>query len=134
MKVVCKINNLNSFIEIEQLDRLGRYISMADGDVDLEIGKEYVVYGVVFWDGYPWYYVCSEDYDEYPKPFAADFFDVTDNSVSPYWVFSPCSIKDNKESSMLFKEWAEDAYFYENLLDGDPQAEALFLQYKLLIK
>ena len=48
MKVVCKINNLNSFSDKRLLERLTKYISMPDGDVDLEVGKEYMVYGEYF--------------------------------------------------------------------------------------
>lgn len=74
MKVRCIVNNLNSDkLSPETLTRLKRYISLPDGELDLEIGKEYVVYGIEFWDNCPWLYLCPDDYDEYPIPVAADF-------------------------------------------------------------
>lgn len=82
MKVVCKVNNLNTLSDESLLKRLKKYISKPGGEIDLELGKEYIVYGVVFWDNSPWYYICPELYDEYPKPFAAEFFDVLDDRLS----------------------------------------------------
>ena len=82
MKVTCKINNLNDVKEAPTLERLRKYYCMPDGEIDLVLKLEYQVYGIVFWDNCPWYYICTEDYDEYPIPFAADFFEVVDNHLS----------------------------------------------------
>lgn len=134
MKVVCKINNLISISDVYVLERLKKYISSSDGEVDLDLGREYTVYGVVFWDNSPWFYLCSEDYDEYPKPFASEFFDVVDERLSPNWKLSSYS-QDEYEAttSLVFDEWATDPSFYERLIDGDPEAEALFAKYRQLM-
>lgn len=134
MKVVCKINNLNSLSDEGILDRLRKYIFMPDGEIDLDIGHEYTVYGVVFWDNSPWYYLCTEDYDEYPKPFAAEFFDVSDHRLSSYWNLVSSNQEDGKVlSSLVFDEWAKDPTFYERLIDDDPEVLQSFRKYRHLI-
>ena len=47
MRVVCKVNNLNYFYDEKLLKRLKKYIK-SDGEIDLDIGREYTVYGVVY--------------------------------------------------------------------------------------
>lgn len=133
MKVVCKVNNLNSLSDERLLTRLKKYIFMPDGEVDLEIGKEYTVYGVVFWDNSPWYYLCSEEYDEYPKPFAAEFFDVSDECLSSHWKLSVDHGYEKVLSSLVFDEWARDSSFYERLIEDDSEAVELFRRYRLLM-
>lgn len=134
MKVVCKVNNLNSFSDENVLKRLKKYISMPEGEVDLDIGKEYTVYGVVFWDNSPWYYICVEEYDEYPKPFAAEFFNVSDDRLSSHWKLSAI-VQEEREvlSSLVFEEWAKDPSFYERLIEDDSEASALFNNYRQLM-
>ncbi len=135
MKVVCKVNNLNDLSNERVLRRLKKYISMPGGEIDLEIGKVYTVYGVVFWDNSPWYYICSEEHDEYPKPFAAEFFLVSDGRLSSYWKLS---VLDQGEggvlSSLVFDEWARDPCFYERLIEDDPGAVTLFGKYRRLME
>ncbi len=107
---------------------------MPDGEIDLDVGKEYTVYGVVFWDNSPWYYLCSEEYDEYPKPFAAELFSVLDGRLSLYWKLS---VVDQEEegvlSSLVFDEWANNSSFYELLIEGDSEAVELFRSYRQLM-
>ncbi|WP_158116480.1 hypothetical protein [Vibrio cincinnatiensis] len=134
MKVICKVNNLNSLSDKRLLERLKKYISMPDGDIDLELGREYTVYGVVFWDSSPWYYICSEDYDEYPKPFAAEFFNVSDDRLSSHWKLSAVDQGGGEVlSSLVFDEWAKDFSFYERLIEDDPEAVELFGKYRQLM-
>ncbi len=73
VKVTCKTNKIGENFSTETASRLKRYISIGDDELKIEIGKEYVVYGIELWDNCPWLYICAETYDEYPKPFALDF-------------------------------------------------------------
>ena len=132
MKVVCKTNNLNYFSDERLLKRLKKCIKSDGGEADLEIGREYTVYGVVYWDDNPWYYICAEEYDEYPIPEAAEFFNVSDNKLSSYWRLSVIE-KEGRESTIVFEGWAKDPSFYANLLDGDPEAIVLFRKYRELM-
>lgn len=133
MKVVCKVNNLNSLSDERLLKRLKKYIFMPDGEIDLELGREYTVYGVIFRENSPWYYLCSEEYGEYPKPFAAEFFNISDERLSSYWKLSVDQGEEKILSSLVFDEWAKDASFYERLIDDDPEAVELFGKYRLLM-
>ena len=100
---------------------------MPEGEIDLEVGKEYTVYGIVFWDNSPWYYVCSENYDEYPTPFAAEFFSVKDKRLSSTWRLSHMDPGvDEILSSLVIEQWAKDPSFYERLLEGDSEAICQF--------
>lgn len=131
MKVLCKANNLSFFNDENLLKRLREYIYMPDGEIDLIVNKEYMVYGVVFRDNSPWYYICVEDYDEYPKPFPAECFEIVDQKISKYWVLSTrCLEMGEVESSLVIKEWADNDSFYELLIEGDPATVKIFEQYK----
>lgn len=131
MKVTCIINNLISFSDPGQLKRLRKYISLQDVEIGLELGKVYVVYGIVFWDNSPWYYVCLEDCDEYPTPFAAEFFSVLDRRLSSHWRLAVEELSEGEVySALVFDEWAEDRSYYEKLVDGNSEAEELFACYR----
>lgn len=136
MKVINKITNLFELPDERVVKRLKKYIFLSDGELNLEVGKEYTVYGIIFRDNSPWYYLCAEKNDEYPTPYAADFFEITDNKLSSYWKLS---IDDrNPEevlSSLVFSEWAqENPSFYERLLDKHPESIELFVKYRKLME
>lgn len=136
MKVLCTVNNLNAFADKKVLARLKKNIFLSGEDLKFEVGREYTVYGMTFWDGSPWYYLCIEDYDNYPVPCAADFFKISDDRLSSYWKLSI----DNRDpgdvlTSLLFSEWAQDnPSFYERLLDDYPDAIELFMKYRRLME
>jgi len=135
MKVRCIVNNLNSDkLSPETLTRLKRYISFPDGELDLEIGKEYVVYGIEFWDNCPWLYLCPDDYDEYPIPVAADFFEIIDKRLSNHWQLNSKEVSNSEnQTQLVFSEWATDESFYENLISGEKYAEVVFEKYRKIM-
>jgi hypothetical protein len=133
MKVLCAINNIFEIKDAVTLDRMKKYIHLSDGQLDLEKSVEYCVYGIIFRDNSPWYYLCLDEDDESPSPFPADLFKVTDDSLSSYWRLSSQSFTDGVISSMVFDEWANDSSFYERLIDGDPLAIELFKKYQDLM-
>lgn len=142
MKVICKINNVNNFTDKWLLKRLKSHFGRpSSGDIqdcdeilNIVIGQVFTVYGVVFWDNSPWYYIVDDEDDEYPTPYASEFFDVIDKRLSSYWNLSAV---DSGEfgviSSLVFHEWAEDDRFYERLIDGDLEAEEKFNKYRQLM-
>ena len=134
MKVICKFNNLNSLSDKKVLERLRKNIFNPEGEVDLVVGREYTVYGIIFMDNSPWYYLCAEEDDNYPVPFAAEFFEVFDDRLSSYWKLLVYKQSFGEMLSLLlFDEWAKDYYFYEHLLDGYPENIKLFLKYRRLM-
>ncbi|WP_259699404.1 hypothetical protein [Pseudomonas brassicacearum] len=129
------MNNLNSDkLSPETLTRLKRYISLPDGELDLEIGKEYVVYGIEFWDNCPWLYLCPDDYDEYPIPVAADFFETIDKRLSTHWQLNSKEASNSEnQTQLVFSEWVSDESFYENLISGEKYAEVIFDKYRKIM-
>lgn len=92
-------------------------------EADLEIGRQYIVYGVVFMDGedLPWFLLCEEEDDEYPIPHLGSFFKIVDGEIPRGWEFTT-EAKDFGNYGILPKRWARDPFFMEKLIDGDPDA------------
>jgi hypothetical protein len=87
----------------------------------LVIDRDYIVYGVLFRDGRPWYLVCEEQDDDYPKPHFGQLFSLVDDRVPAEW-----SINVGESNlgavSLLPTIWARDPRFLEKLLDEVPAA------------
>jgi len=131
MKVRCKTNKIDNSFTQDTAKRLERYISISDSELDIEIGKEYTVYGIEFWDNCPWIYICADSYDEYPKPFALDFFEITEQKLSSYWVLNSKDTYNKKvKTQLVFCEWADDDSFYEKLIDEDEACVITFEKYR----
>ncbi|MEI7050702.1 hypothetical protein WCL09_09950 [Pseudomonas koreensis] len=131
MKVRCKTNKIDNSFTQDTATRLERYISISDSELDIEIGKEYTVYGIEFWDNCPWIYICADSYDEYPKPFALDFFEITEQKLSSYWVLNSKDTYNKKvKTQFVFCEWADDDSFYEKLIDEDEACVITFEKYR----
>ncbi len=101
----------------------------------LIIGKEYVVYAVGEFENATWYCICDEHYTYYPmwRPFP--LFGIVDNRLSRYWVFSLQEWENKKQPLISFPEWANDSYFYGELVEGNSndQNAVTFRKYKELM-
>lgn len=134
MKVLCKINNIFELNDNSTVERLKKYIRLSDGKLYLERDTEYCVYGILFRDNAPWYYLCLDADDEYPTPYPAELFNITDGRLSSYWKLSTITYPDGTvRSSIVFEEWSKDSSFYERLIDDDPAAISLFEKYRELM-
>ena len=137
MKVKCISNTLGEIQPNFLRERLKEGLHLDDDEsVGLEKGKEYVVYGILHEDRGLSYYVCADDDDEYPIPLAAEFFTVIDGRLSIYWrpVYRPeKEARSYFYSAFLMEPWAEDASFYENLVEGAENELSVFQKYKKLI-
>ena len=134
MKVCCKLNNINDLREKGLYDRISKYFHLSDGMLNLTLNAQYTVYGVLFRENAPWYYLCNDYDDEYPRPFPAELFQVVEPQFSSSWVLSTHNTrKGDVCCSLVFDEWADDPGFYERLIEGEPQAIALFQKYRKLI-
>lgn len=94
-------------------------------EIGLEVGKTYPVYGLTFWDGCTWFYLCDEERDIYPTPFNSYFFELIDPVISSEW-----GLLLERESSVVPSLWAAIPNFYERLIDGDREAEEVFARIK----
>ncbi len=131
MKIVCKIDRLSMVKNRGIAKRLRQSISLSDDDeLGINIGQEYMVYGIVFWDNAPWFYICENDEDDYPTPSPADLFDIVDHRIPTDWQLSFRCINGISESELVFSEWANDPIFYEKLVDGSKRELDIFLKYK----
>lgn len=133
MKALCRINNILKIKDSSITRRLQKYIHLPDGQLNLEKNREYCIYGIVFRDDSPWYYLCLDD-DISPSPYPAELFDVSDERLSLYWKLSTVDQGEGETlSSLVFDEWAKDPSFYERLIDDDPEAVELFEKYRQLM-
>jgi hypothetical protein len=130
MIVECRFNKISEINSPEYLNHVLNYIHLSE--VSLQVGNKYVVYGLIFREGIPWYYICENEADEYPHPHFAGFFKVIDSKLSAYWKLS-WSPAIPTLSSLLPEEWAENKLFYENLVEGNEHEEGRFQYFKSLI-
>ena len=59
-----------------------------NNNFDVMLGVEYVVYGVTTWKGVTHFLLKPENtyYETYPNWYPIDLFEVTDTTISPFWV------------------------------------------------
>lgn len=130
MIIKCKYNQMSDIKNAEYLEYLTQYIHQSE--LSLNVGTTYTVYGIVFWDGFPWYYICEDETDEYPVPKFGGFFSIIDSQFSSLWKLSWLSDKFSS-ASLLPTEWAENRMFYENLIDGKDYEKIIFQNLKSLM-
>tara|TARA_A100001015_G_scaffold319638_1_gene443165 strand:+ start:470 stop:880 length:411 start_codon:yes stop_codon:yes gene_type:complete len=133
MKVLCLINNIFELGDESTIERLKKYIYLSDGQLNLETNKEYCVYGIVYRDCSPWYYLCLDEDDESPTPYPAELFRISDGRLSSCWKLSIENSSSTGLSSILFEEWANDSTFYERLIEDDPASIQVFAKYRALM-
>jgi uncharacterized C2H2 Zn-finger protein len=131
MKIKC-ITNQTLSVPPELLNKY----SIDTENFSIKPGKEYIVYAVWIYLGYIWYCICDEDKTFYPMWNPSMLFEITDNRLSRYWIFSLDEDNDKRAPFLSFPEWANDPYFYEELVDGnsiDINA-VIFKKYKELME
>ncbi|MGE3167179.1 MAG: hypothetical protein AB7O52_19915 [Planctomycetota bacterium] len=132
MKVRCRFASVCEVGDETTTARLLRFVRIPGGHLNVTVGAEYVVYGILFRDNAPWYYLCLADDDESPTPFPAEIFDVVDHRLSRHWQLASIARDDGSVSSCLVvPEWAEDPIFLERLAEGDPKATETFAAYRI---
>lgn len=114
-----------------------------DSNYNIIVGKEYTVYAMTFHIGYPWYYIYDELDRGYPLWHPGPMFEVTDNRLSKYWIYSVLFDKESGcDAFFAYPEWAnnlagyhDDYYvnYYDALSDGEKSAVAIFEKYKTLM-
>ena len=137
MKVRCIHNKLSDINGKSTREWLKKNVIRVDNDdheiSHYEIGMKYTVYGLVFWNNLPFFYIVEGDND-YPTPKYAGFFEVTDSKYSKYWQVTHSVNDENKVRTVIvFKEWAESEKFYENLLNDEDVELEIFAKYKELM-
>jgi len=128
MKVICIENRKNTLPT--EADKIIGFDSL----FAIVVGKIYIVYGMTVYVNMVWYYIADEDYSFYPIWTPASLFDVVDDKISRYWVYSFKEGEfNNKAPLWTFPDWAQDPDFYDRLLDFETKEVAIFKRYKELM-
>lgn len=132
MKIECISNSATELSDelIRPELGLGR-----DQVFSLEVGKQYVVYGITCNLGHLWYYICDEDYTYYPVWNPSPLFRIVDNRLSSFWRIGIYSVGSTKLAMPIiaFEEWVNNPVFYDQLTDGEEEAVVVFKKYKQLM-
>lgn len=133
MKIICTENNINKLPE-DKYRRIKKDIHRSDGIIhSLIVGREYVVYGLVFRDNCLWYQICHDENDTYPYPYPAELFDLTDSSFSRHWAINGTN-NDRIEFFVSSDRIVNEVGYLERLIDGDQDAEEAFFVYRSKIE
>jgi hypothetical protein len=129
MKVRCIRNGIRDIADQVLMSRLKKSINRDDEDPDLTIGQEYFVQAVAQWmDGGIRVYLDSVVNSGFPRPYPVEFFEIVDPGVPLGWCVGFRSVPQGMSIQCIsFREWALDENFYERLVDGDDQAEEIYL-------
>ncbi|MEP3389722.1 MAG: hypothetical protein ABJO02_16145 [Reichenbachiella sp.] len=133
MKIRCVHNKVDS----ENFDeRLLKWANTKD-ELEISVGKVYVVLAISRYDENYFYYILSDESIDYPLAFPVELFEITDKTLSKYWdcnldaleSFSQLDIEDDEICSI--SEWRNQKdFFYEKLLDDDNQTVSVFENYR----
>lgn len=123
MIVRCRTNVIEEIADVELREHILEHVHLAE--VDLRVGHCYPVLGVLFRDGVPWFLVCEDPKDDFPKTHCSALFDIEEGCVPEGWQLSLGS-SNVGNNAILPAEWAEDGQFFEKLVDGDAEAVRVF--------
>ena len=106
-----------------------------DATLSLQIGTEYIVYGVWGRGCENLYSILADEYSRFPEWFPSMLFEVVDGQLPSCWRYAPQPDSDSKLPSFLlaFPEWASDRSFNWNLVEGEPTHQELWQRYHALI-
>lgn len=121
MKVICNFNDpLNLPFEYPN-----------DFDYGLEIGKEYIVMGIVLYkNSNNMYYLV--DSNGRPNWFPYQIFKISENSLPEDWFINVQYKKENSDIYSIwgFSELCNNEEYYDLLMDRDKSALNIYFKYK----
>ena len=136
MKVRC-INNTGKSIrqyEYKSLkkEQLGRFGATEYTQFGLEIGKEFLVMGMLFGEGAVDYLIDDGGYiSAYPYP----LFEIIDNKIPSFWYYKAFCCADEKypyrEAVWGYYELVFDDMHYEQLVDVEKVAYQIYFKRKM---
>lgn len=104
----------------------------SQGKFDLELGKEYTVYGINVWSDYVSYLIIPEQ-SERPSWYPDQLFEITENRMPPDWCVAvfPNGEKNDLQLIVGYDEIVNslDSH-YDALIERDPEALAIFNERK----
>ncbi len=128
MKVKCIFNTGKALLDYERIP-LGTTDITQYGQ--LEIGKEYLVMGMIMTDGYLTYLVDDDVINACPY----QFFEITDSQLTPNWYFKALTKQDknypNQEAVWGYYELCFNDNHYAQLVDMEESAMRIYFKRKI---
>lgn len=130
MRARCKTNKGDD-LEMPYFNpRVGRPVGHV---FDITPGRSYVVYAIGFNGPGTWLYIADDAFFDGPRMFPVTLFELENPAVSKYWVLT-LDHKDAEQPDMLAPlGWGREPWFFNRLVDGEPQAVAIFTAMKAQI-
>jgi hypothetical protein len=108
-----------------------------NSELEITIGKTYVVLAISKYIDVLFYYILSDESEDYPLAYPSHLFEIIDPNISKFWMTSLTQIQsinnlDIQNGEIIsFKEWATKGdQFYENLLEGTNEEAKIFITYR----
>jgi hypothetical protein len=99
-------------------------------DFDLEIGKDYIAYGISLWNGLLVYLVVGEGL--HPHWYPAELFTVSENKLPDDWFFAYFAEKDGAEINAIwgYNELVNNEVHFDGVSNLDQDAIEVFVTRK----
>lgn len=123
MRVKCILTDITDQVYARD-DRV--FAQSDNGLLELDIGREYVVYALEMMYGLDWVYVLPQGQD-IPLRYPAAVFSVVDGSIPDEWIYEIRQENGLSRSLISFPSWTGDRSYYERLLDRESSALSAFL-------
>ncbi|UII31978.1 hypothetical protein LVD17_27195 [Fulvivirga ulvae] len=106
-------------------------------ELEITIGKIYTVMAISKYYDVLFYYILSDESEEYPLAYPFNLFEICDSNLSKYWDTSLTQLKSTKDINIengdiiSFNEWSTKGdRFYENLLEEVNDEVRIFRHYR----
>jgi hypothetical protein len=132
MIVKCSSNEISYVTNQNAAGRVRQWVNSEGVYTDLEVGREYAVQNIEYYEGGFFYYLHSVEVSDHPYPYVAELFEISDSSLPSDWEIS-YDVENGKKrfKRLTFAEWAVDDAFFEKLIDGEPKAVSLYADRRL---
>lgn len=107
---------------------IGKHYSPGQMEFNVQIGQEYVVFGLTFLSGIPWVEILRQS-GTYLYSVPLCLFDIVDGSVSKYWVAKA----DQDGDFFLWPPSFYQPYYHDDLSEGVPEVAKDFQRVRRLI-
>lgn len=100
-------------------------------EFDLELKKDYSVYGISLWNGIVFFLLFGEG--SYPNWYPSELFEITQNTIPGNWFFAtfPDGQKNGLQAILSYDEMVNNLdQHYDALLEYEPKAMEIFFMRK----
>lgn len=124
MKAICNSNTVAALGKIAI--KIGNSV---ESQFDLEIGKQYIVYGIVDFQHALHYLTIGES--DYPTWYPVELFTILDPVLPQRWFFTYVGEEDGVIAVWGYEELANYPSHYEELLERGDKAINIFVKRKI---